>query len=148
MALINCKTCKKEVSDEAKTCPHCGGKLKMSILKKIGIGFLAFMVIGVVMESMQSPEQKAETAKRRDIGIAEAACQLTFEKMAKNPNSVDWIRNEREFAYLNTEKTKAISTQPVRAKNSFNATIISVVVCTLEKTNASWSVVKIKEKTN
>ena len=28
MALIKCKECNKEVSDTAKTCPHCGYKLK------------------------------------------------------------------------------------------------------------------------
>ena len=27
MALINCKTCGKQVSDKAKTCPHCGAEI-------------------------------------------------------------------------------------------------------------------------
>ncbi|MBT5469954.1 MAG: hypothetical protein HOK41_05080 [Nitrospina sp.] len=24
MALVNCRECEKEVSDQAETCPHCG----------------------------------------------------------------------------------------------------------------------------
>lgn len=33
MALVNCSDCKAEVSDQAKTCPKCGAKLKGSIVK-------------------------------------------------------------------------------------------------------------------
>lgn len=32
MALIKCEECKNEVSDTAKRCPHCGYKLKKSIV--------------------------------------------------------------------------------------------------------------------
>lgn len=40
MALIRCKECNKEVSDTAKTCPHCGYKLnskndKLKLISKI-----------------------------------------------------------------------------------------------------------------
>lgn len=39
--LINCKDCGKEISKKAKTCPHCGAKVKK---KKIGLG----IVIGII----------------------------------------------------------------------------------------------------
>lgn len=34
MALINCPECGKEVSDTAKSCPHCGYELKKSETKE------------------------------------------------------------------------------------------------------------------
>ncbi len=44
MALINCKECGKEISDQAKSCPHCGMPLK-----KKGKGFaVASLVLGII----------------------------------------------------------------------------------------------------
>ncbi len=44
MALINCPECLKEVSDNAKACPHCGFPLK-----KKGKGFaIASLVLGII----------------------------------------------------------------------------------------------------
>lgn len=31
MALIKCKECKREVSDKAKTCPHCGNPIDTKV---------------------------------------------------------------------------------------------------------------------
>lgn len=58
MALINCPECKKEVSDLAKTCPHCGYQLIKDKVQKTNIqskkpkkesGCLTLFVIGVVL---------------------------------------------------------------------------------------------------
>lgn len=35
MALINCPECNKEISDTARSCPHCGYKMKMMNPEKI-----------------------------------------------------------------------------------------------------------------
>ena len=35
MSLINCPECNKEISDSAKSCPHCGYKFKNSVWMKI-----------------------------------------------------------------------------------------------------------------
>lgn len=35
MALINCPECNKEISDQAKTCPHCGVSVQKAIANKI-----------------------------------------------------------------------------------------------------------------
>lgn len=34
MALINCPECQKEISDQAKTCPHCGLSVQKELAKK------------------------------------------------------------------------------------------------------------------
>lgn len=46
MALINCPECNKEISNSAKTCPHCGYKFKNNIWMKIWSKRL--IVIGVI----------------------------------------------------------------------------------------------------
>ena len=48
MALINCPECNKEISDSAKSCPHCGYKFKNSVWMKIWSKRL--MIIGAISE--------------------------------------------------------------------------------------------------
>lgn len=50
--LVPCKSCGKDVSKSAKSCPHCGHKLKGSIMKKLffwplGI-FIGLIVLAVI----------------------------------------------------------------------------------------------------
>lgn len=45
MALVKCKECKKEVSDNADTCPHCGIKNPGITKKDSLIGCAGFIVI-------------------------------------------------------------------------------------------------------
>lgn len=44
-----CKTCSKEVASSAKTCPHCGAKLRMGFLKKALIGIGGFIILLIVI---------------------------------------------------------------------------------------------------
>lgn len=43
-----CKSCGKEVSKSAKTCPNCGQKLKLGFMMKGLIGFAVLVVIGII----------------------------------------------------------------------------------------------------
>lgn len=45
MALKKCKECKKEVSDKAKTCPHCGVSNPGASAKELVVGTLAVIAI-------------------------------------------------------------------------------------------------------
>lgn len=59
MALIKCKECKKEVSNKADTCPHCGSPAKA---KTSGctvffiIGIVAFIVCATMMDDTASSD--------------------------------------------------------------------------------------------
>ncbi|MCE5997392.1 zinc ribbon domain-containing protein [Acinetobacter nosocomialis] len=49
MALTNCKECGAQVSTQAKNCPSCGAKVKKrSLLKWIFLGFVVFIIIGII----------------------------------------------------------------------------------------------------
>lgn len=57
MALTNCKECKKEISDKAKTCPHCGTQLNTNIGcgPLIGFAIIATILILVFADKDSSP---------------------------------------------------------------------------------------------
>lgn len=64
MALTKCKECKKEVSTQAKTCPHCGVKDPGVKLSDMLIGLVFLVVIGwgaVALLSNDEPEENATT---------------------------------------------------------------------------------------
>ena len=50
MALIKCKECSKEISSDAKECPHCGKKVKkgMSCLMMIGVVMAIFVFFAMI----------------------------------------------------------------------------------------------------
>ena len=60
MALVNCPECNREISDSAKSCPHCGYKSKKHIHHKkkawiILLIFLAIAIIGLIMFMLFKP---------------------------------------------------------------------------------------------
>lgn len=76
---IKCKTCGKDISKNAKACPHCGEKQKkLSIIHWIGIVLVALFVIGLInapdqpkeaSSSSNSAKASAETLKKAKIAI-------------------------------------------------------------------------------
>ena len=70
MALTNCKECKKEVSTEAKTCPHCGINNPGVIgnnNRRVGIALVLFIFLCIYLftrpESEQPEPMEAPTAQ-------------------------------------------------------------------------------------
>lgn len=102
---------------------------------------LKIAVIGAIAASYLT---LAKADDHSEIAYAEVVCKTAFEERAKNPSSVEWIRSERQFKFTNDAKTKAISIQPVRAKNGFNATVKGAATCELEKLDGRWKLVSIK----
>lgn len=128
------------------------------MFRKLVFAFLGFAVLGAMMTIVadwgKTPEQieaerlatnRAEE-KRHRVGLAEVTCQLAFERRANDPKSIEWLRDERQFAYKNKEETRAVSRQPVRAKNGFGALVLSVVTCDLQRNDDDWRVLKIGAK--
>lgn len=54
MALVQCKECKKEISDQVTNCPHCGAKLKSNYNKTalictgVGVIFNPFGILSFI----------------------------------------------------------------------------------------------------
>jgi hypothetical protein len=66
MALINCKECKREISNKAKACPHCGAKIFRLTWPLVILGFLGLSVIGALLPK-SAPEASQATVSQTEI---------------------------------------------------------------------------------
>ncbi|MCK9453509.1 MAG: zinc ribbon domain-containing protein [Bacteroidales bacterium] len=66
---VKCKTCGKDISKNAKSCPHCGEKQKkLSIIHWVGIVLVALFVIGLI----NAPDQPKEANSSSNAAKASA----------------------------------------------------------------------------
>lgn len=76
MALVNCKECGKEISTEAKVCPHCGAKVSRktgvgTITLALVIGFVVFKCVSTTQERMdEAAASSSNTPAQSSAAIA------------------------------------------------------------------------------
>ena len=123
MALITCHECKKEISDSAKSCPHCGAKPKAST--SLFTLVAAAVVLAFIAQGACSPSTKTTTAPTPEQAAAKAKTEAEFQKVvmvakwakeqSKNPNSF-----ELTYGGYTSNGTVCIE---FRGTNSFNAVV-------------------------
>jgi hypothetical protein len=102
--LINCKICKKEISNTVKKCPHCGYKNKNGVLFYL----LLFIFLLFVISLFKPKEQEENKSKK-----------LHIYKIDKNGNKISTLTNlellecyyimlNPDNFYLNTEQKSKI----------------------------------------
>lgn len=100
--MIKCHECGKEISSEAKSCPHCGATLKQE--KNIGclgigvlvvVSFLFFITLFGKSKTPEPPLTPAAQAAKEELERLEnnqlaavAAAALSIKQAARNPDSV------------------------------------------------------------
>ena len=62
MAMTTCKECGKQVSTEAKACPHCGAAAPAKKKAKGGIGKWLLIVFAIGLVAMILPKQDKTTS--------------------------------------------------------------------------------------
>lgn len=120
MALIECAECKRQISDQARTCPGCGaviaarptaqqGKKRLVRWALIGVGvaIVLIAVMGIVGE--QLPDSDATIA---------AAAERTWSQQFKDPTSVEW-RNVTVL--MGKQSSERVVCGEVNARNGFGA---------------------------
>lgn len=130
MAMGKCRECGKEVSSEAKACPHCGAAkpIKQTSRTTIVIGGLfALIVFSMVSQSVKksdpAPEKpltaEEQEEKRLDtLRFNTAVGAITaIKKSLKDPSSVEWAN------ILVNDNAEVVCVE-YRAKNSFGATVL------------------------
>lgn len=163
MALKSCRECGKEVSTEAKTCPHCGVEKPTTPQPTAkdtitGLVFLVLVVAGALTmcgESDSEKQAKAQAKAAEDakcaqelscigerLGItASGFCSDQVERLAKN--SATWTDKTLEpkfshYRWANTEKSAVtLIGDKVQFQNGFGAHVNMVYHCDVDvKTKA------------
>lgn len=129
--LINCKTCGKEVSSDAKACPHCGQKLKMGLFKKLLIGvsglFLLLILIGIFSGNDQPTSSTTKPAKEEPVYTA------NVEGVGKIKGIV---RSNVGIAVVDVKKAKILGDNPYAQAHAQGQFIIVKVVVTNNQKDA------------
>jgi hypothetical protein len=149
MSLVKCRECGKEVSTEAKVCPHCGIKNPAppsragNIIKLVlGAVMLAFIVKCIsttedaknekaAAEAKKTPEQKAADAAREAEFQNVVARLRALKASTKNPASFELVS-----ATLMSDGTLCAE---YRGTNSFNAVVPGQTAITPAGTVVLWN---------
>ena len=117
--LIKCKSCDKEVASSAKVCPHCGKKLKMGKMLKLGI-----IIIVIIIATIAGMPSDDDIAKELTVientqpeNISTESLNELFSLMSKNTDIqrdnkvkeitgkvVQWSLSVYEVSVKNAEK--------------------------------------------
>lgn len=160
MAMTTCKECGKSVSDQAKTCPHCGaptsGKAAEPNTKKPG-GCLslikwtlfiggAFAIIAVISVATHIEERPAvRTAKQLNENAA-GACIMLTEKSLNDPKSAEFPLAREARVTKDANGLWHVAFEG-RAKNGFGALVKKTFHCTMsfnDKTQ-QWAALSLSE---
>ena len=81
MALINCKECGKEISTEAKSCPHCGYKPKKSVWPVI-VAWIVAIIMAPVAALLLNNLNTTKEERAEKFDQAKAECSKIGAKIA------------------------------------------------------------------
>lgn len=162
MSLVPCKTCKKEVARNAKTCPHCGVKDPGVTAGQTFIGFLIIAAVVVVIAvACSGNDKESENPKLSDAECMESLecignkgtftagvkCPSQIEKLAKN--AVKWTDGtlEPKFSHFRwKDKEAGIVTHigdKLQVQNDFGAYINIIYSCDLDMKQSPAAVVGV-----
>lgn len=146
MALMKCKECANQISDQAENCPHCGAKPKKKIStgKKLVIGFAALVVglplVANFFNDKPTAQQAAAPAhsvppKPDKISDTKAfsICHELIMQTARDPEKskipvVKGIENEKEYIFIWDQKSKLL-----RLRNGLGLEVGVTGYCSLNK---------------
>lgn len=78
--IILCKTCGKEISSKAKSCPHCGGKNKAPIYKKPWLWIIVFVLLVGIVGASGSTDTTIDTTESTISGQATEKSETNTKK--------------------------------------------------------------------
>ena len=118
MALIKCKECKKEISDTAKQCPHCGYKKKKVRL------FWPIIIILIIIGYLGEDEitKVSNEEKVKDVKQINQVGRDNLQKQYWDPGYV-------ESGFWNDKNKKSCIASPFKYSSVFLICCISHFLC-------------------
>jgi len=164
MALMKCHECRKEVSDQAKLCPHCGAKVKKPSLVTAIAGVAALVAVACVLEPMvpQTPTTAPKVMTQVDYCKADWHRCLDNEQLANHwqgwmmvqtkcqkaatesapygtPEWTSWLSTFSTYLTGNDYIASGIAVaieKNAQFQNTFGAKVHSRVTCTYDLRNS------------
>ena len=128
MALANCSECGKEVSTEAKACPHCGAKQP----QRTFVGFLViaiptlialFVVFSWVIVTVFPVSKESKMPSE-----AKLQCRAAITSLLRSPRSANFNDDDATSPSKGVYKVRGT----VDAQNAFGAEVRSTFGCDYE----------------
>jgi len=144
--LIKCKTCEKEISKTAKSCPHCGCSDPYNNMRNVLIGCFIFFILclGSCVTCISSiPEEDPNSWRSEDNSIGAYIMMEGFIKdRLRSPASAEFpgVFDGKldHVKYLGDRKY--IITSYVDSQNGYGAMIRSTFIGEIEQINKDhWS---------
>ena len=90
MAIILCRECKKEISDTASSCPHCGAVAHKPA--KTGLLLLLLAPVGLLVVFLGFGAIKANTPEGKEKSKLRTAIELCWSEAKKQSNTPSQAR--------------------------------------------------------
>lgn len=139
--LVNCKTCKKLISKNAKTCPHCGEGNSVTHAPIKAPGCLSILVTGIFIfwligdfgksgTDSNSASASKDLTPKYDKFNAQVDCEAFVKRTLKAPATADFAPHH-ELQISGSDSGPWNVAGYVDAQNSFGAKIRSLYSCTI-----------------
>lgn len=112
--LKSCKECSKEVSEDAKKCPHCGKDLRNWFMRHKVITFIGCFIIIAIIGNVAGGNQKASTS----IATQSQQAQKLQEEQNKTQEEIIAISSE--------DLAKAFKDNEIKANNQYRDKIAKI----------------------
>jgi hypothetical protein len=151
MALISCPECSKEVSDKAKSCPHCGyelnsgsskntkmskksgkGTVILTVILFVGIFILILHTAGIFSKDTSNSSSSSSSNVSKNRSLAYHYAKDFVKKQLKSPSTAEFpgiFEKDGHIVELGNDSYKIVSW--VDSQNGFGATIRSKFSCTI-----------------
>jgi hypothetical protein len=116
MALKQCPECKKEVSERAKRCPHCGFQQPRNAADTVFSAFLILIllaIVGVVIMVVVQTQKTNRVKAELDVAIQSADRYLSAYGYPHSPSPTQVQTSRRNTAPANQETKLVTLTQPL-----------------------------------
>lgn len=116
---MTCSECKKDVSNRAKTCPHCGAPV-LNLQKKIASYIFLFIIVVIVIASCtdgKKPIKAPDTPESR----LKVGRENQVIKMAKELKQTMHDPASMEFIKVTSNEDSTTVCMEYRARNGFGA---------------------------
>ena len=150
MAMTECRECKKEVSDQARACPHCGaanpGQSGGTSGLTIAVAIFIVAAIGFsVSSSKPTPSTRPAASTPAELDdLARYVCSEFFKQSAHDPSSLEWIGRDNWPVRQLPDGMRDVDMQ-MRGKNALGARVTVTKTCRVRNFDGKTQLISFRD---